>query len=185
MQVILKEDVLNLGYKDDIVTVADGYGRNYLIPRGLAIVATESAKKVLAENLRQRKHKLEAIKKEAEAKAAKLDGVSPTIKAKTSKFGVIFGSVTAIQIADELQKMGFDIDRKIIYLKGSVKEVGDYTCQIRLHREVQVDMPFTVVSENHEEIVSREPQKPTEEASKPTNEAGENDTPAETNADAL
>lgn len=163
MQVILKEDVLNLGYKDDIVTVADGYGRNFLIPRGMAVIASESAKKVLAENLKQRKHKLEAIKKDAEARAAKLAGVSLTLKAKTSKYGVIFGSVTAIQIADELQNQGFDIDRKIIYMKGAIKEVGDYTCQVRLHREVQVDIPLTVVSENHEEIISKEPQKVKEE----------------------
>lgn len=166
MQVILKEDVLNLGYKDDIVTVADGYGRNFLIPRGMAVIASESAKKVLAENLKQRKHKLEAIKKEAEAKAAKLEGIELTLKAKTSKYGVIFGSVTAIQIADELQKLGYDVDRKIIYMKGSIKEVGSYTCQVRLHREVQVDIPLTVVSENHEEIVSKEPQKVKEEPQK-------------------
>lgn len=152
MQVILKEDVLNLGYKDDIVTVADGYGRNYLIPRGTAVIATESAKKVLAENLRQRQHKLAAIKKEAEERAAKFDGITLTIPAKTSKVGVIFGSVTAIQIAEELLKKGVNVDRKIIYLKGAVKEVGEYVCQVRLHKEVQVELPFKVISENHEEL---------------------------------
>lgn len=168
MQVILKEDVLNLGYKDDIVTVADGYGRNFLIPRGMAVIATDSAKKVLAENLRQRKHKLEAIKKEAESKAAKLANVKLTLKAKTSKFGVIFGSVTAIQIADELQKMGYDVDRKIIYIKGAIKEVGEYVCQVRLHREVQVEIPITVESENHEQIISKEPEKVKEEPKEET-----------------
>lgn len=152
MQVILKEDVINLGFKDDIVTVRDGYGRNYLIPRGLAVVASESAKKVLAENLRQRQHKLAAIKKAAEDLAAKLEGVRLSLLAKTSKFGVIFGSVTSIQLAEELQKLGFDIDRKTIYLKSPVKEVGEYTCQLRLHREVQVVVPFEVRSENHQDL---------------------------------
>ena len=94
MEVILKEDVLNLGYKNDIVNVKDGYGRNYLIPQGLAVIASPSAKKVLAEDLRQRQHKLAAIKKEAEEKAAKMEGVTLRIAAKTSKFGVVFGSVT-------------------------------------------------------------------------------------------
>ena len=98
MQVILKEDVANLGYKDDVVTVKDGYGRNYLLPQGKAVIATESAKKVLAENLKQRAHKLEKIKKDAEALAAKLEGVSLTIGAKTSSTGTIFGSVTNIQV---------------------------------------------------------------------------------------
>lgn len=151
MQVILKEDVINLGYKDDIVSVRDGYGRNYLIPRGLAVVASESAKKVLAENLRQRQHKLAAIKKAAEDLAAKMEGVSLSLTVKTSKYGVIFGSVTAIQLAEELNKLGFEIDRKVIYLKSPVKEVGEYTCQLRLHRDVQVVIPFVVLSENFQE----------------------------------
>ena len=151
MQVILKEDVINLGFKDDIVTVRDGYGRNYLIPRGLAVVASDSAKKVLAENLRQRQHKLAAIKQAAEELAAKMEGVKLSLLAKTSKFGVIFGSVTSIQLAEALQKEGFDIDRKVIYLKSPVKEVGEYTCQLRLHREVQVTIPFEVRSENHQD----------------------------------
>lgn len=152
MQVILKEDIINLGFKDDVVTVKDGYGRNYLIPRGKAVIATESAKKVLAENLKQRAHKLEAIKKQAEEIAAKMEGVSLTIAAKTSKYGVIFGSVTNIQIADALTEKGFEIDRKIIHIKKAVKEIGEFDCQVRLHREVIVTIPFTVVSENHQEI---------------------------------
>ena len=152
MQVILKEDVLNLGYKDDIVTVRDGYGRNYLIPRGMAVIASESAKKVLAESLRQRQHKLAAIKKAAEDLAANLEGVTLSLKAKTSKFGVIFGSVTSIQLAEALQEKGFEIDRKSIYLKNPVKEVGNYECQLRLHKEVQVSIPFEVLSENYQEL---------------------------------
>ncbi|MCI6153665.1 MAG: 50S ribosomal protein L9 [Bacteroidales bacterium] len=162
MQVILKEDVLNLGYKDDIVTVRDGYGRNYLIPRGMAIVASESAKKVLAESLRQRQHKLAAIKKAAEDLAAKLDGVTLSIKAKTSKFGVIFGSVTNIQLSEALAAKGFEIDRKSIYLKNPVKEVGNYECQLRLHKEVQVNIPFEVLSENYQELEVKKEEVPAE-----------------------
>lgn len=146
MQVILKEDILSLGYKDEVVTVKDGYGRNYLIPQGKAIIASESAKKVLAENLKQRAHKLEKIKKDAEALAAKLEGVSLTIGAKTSSTGTIFGSVTNIQIAEELEKLGHNIDRKLIVVKG-VKEVGKYTATVKLHKEVTVEIPFEVVSE--------------------------------------
>lgn len=147
MQVILKEDVLNLGYKDDIVTVKSGYGRNYLIPQGKAIIASESAKKVLAENLKQRAHKLEKIKKDAEELAAKLEGVSLTIGAKTSSTGTIFGSVTNIQIAEALEKLGYNVDRKIIVIKEAVKEVGSFKAIAKLHKEVSVEIPFEVVSE--------------------------------------
>lgn len=147
MQVILKEDVINLGYKDDIVTVKDGYGRNFLIPTGKAVIASESAKKVLAENLKQRAHKLAKIKEDAQALAAKLEGVTLTIGAKTSSTGTIFGSVTNIQVADALAKAGFEVDRKIIYIKESVKEVGNYKATLKLHKEVSVEVPFEVVSE--------------------------------------
>ena len=147
MQVILKEDVINLGYKDDIVTVKDGYGRNFLIPTGKAVIASESAKKVLAENLKQRAHKLAKIKEDAQALAAKFEGVALTIGAKTSSTGTIFGSVTNIQVADALAKAGFEVDRKIIYIKESVKEVGNYKATLKLHKEVSVEVPFEVVSE--------------------------------------
>ena len=147
MQVILKEDVVNLGYKDDVVTVKDGYGRNFLIPTGKAVIASESAKKVLAENLKQRAHKLAKIKADAEELAAKLQGVSLTIGAKTSSTGTIFGSVTNIQVAEALAKAGFEIDRKIIVIKESVKEVGQYKATLKLHKEVSVEIPFEVVSE--------------------------------------
>ncbi|MDU1890066.1 MAG: 50S ribosomal protein L9 [Dysgonomonas sp.] len=147
MQVILKEDVLNLGYKDEVVTVKDGYGRNYLLPQGKAVIATESAKKVLAENLRQRAHKLEKIKKDAQDLAAKLEGISLTIGAKTSSTGTIFGSVTNIQVAEALEKLGYNVDRKIILIKDSVKEVGNYKAIAKLHKEVSVEIPFEVVSE--------------------------------------
>ncbi len=147
MQVILKEDVANLGYKDDVVTVKDGYGRNYLLPQGKAVIATESAKKVLAENLKQRAHKLEKIKKDAEALAAKLEGVSLTIGAKTSSTGTIFGSVTNIQVSEALEKLGYTVDRKTIVIKDAVKEVGNYKATLKLHKEVSVEIPFEVVSE--------------------------------------
>lgn len=147
MQVILKEDIHNLGYKDDIVTVKDGFGRNYLIPQGKAIIASESAKKVLAENLKQRAHKLAKIKAEAEELAAKIDGLVLTIGAKTSSTGTIFGSVNSIQVAEELAKQGFSIDRKIIVIKDAIKEVGTYKAVVKLHKEVSATVTLEVVSE--------------------------------------
>ena len=126
MEIILKEDVVNLGYKNDIVTVKSGYGRNYLIPTGKAVIASPSAKKMLAEELKQRAHKLEKIKKDAEALAAKLEGVSLTIATKVSST---------------------EIDRKIIVVKDAVKEVGAYKAIVKLHKEVSVEIPFEVVAE--------------------------------------
>lgn len=147
MQVILKEDILNLGYKDDVVTVKSGYGRNYLIPQGKAVIATPSALKMLAENMKQRAHKLEKIKNDAKELAAKLEGVSLTIGAKTSSTGKIFGSVNNIQIAEALEKAGYEVDRKVIYIKEAVKEVGAYKAILKLHKEVSVEIPFEVVAE--------------------------------------
>jgi len=147
MQVILLEDIANLGYKDDVVTVKNGYGRNYLLPQKKAVFATEQAKKVITENLRQRAHKLEKIKTDAQTLAAKLEGLTLTIGAKTSSTGTIFGSVTNIQIADELSKQGFEIDRKTIYIKEPVKEVGSYKALIKLQKDISVEIPFDVISE--------------------------------------
>ncbi len=147
MEIILKEDVQNLGYKDDIVKVKDGYGRNYLIPTGKAVIASESAKKVLAENQKQRAHKLAKIKADAEALAKKLEGLTLTIGTKTSSSGVIFGSVNSIQVAEALEKEGFTIDRKIIVIKDNIKEIGNYTAVIRLHKEVSPVVKLVVVSE--------------------------------------
>lgn len=146
MKIILKEDIANLGYKDDVVEVKSGYGRNYLIPFGKAVIATESALKVLAENQRQRAHKLAKIKADAEAAAAALQGVELTIGAKTSATGTIFGSVNSIQIAEALEKLGHNIDRKLISVE-PVKEVGKYNATIRLHKDVTATIPFEVVSE--------------------------------------
>ena len=147
MKIILKEDVHGLGYKDDVVEVKNGYGRNYLIPTGKDVIASPSALKVLAENLRQRAHKLAKIKADAEAAAAALEGVALTIGAKTSSTGTIFGSVNAIQIAEALEKLGHNVDRKLISIKDSVKEVGKYTATINFHKEVSVEIPFEVVAE--------------------------------------
>ncbi len=147
MKIILKEDVRGLGYKDDVVEVKDGYGRNYLIPQGKAVVATSSALKVLAENQRQRAHKLAQIKADAEAAAAALEGVALTIGAKTSATGTIFGSVNAIHIAEALEKLGHNVDRKLITIKETIKEVGNYTATIQFHKEVAVELPFEVVAE--------------------------------------
>ena len=147
MKIILKEDIPNLGYKDDVVEVKSGYGRNYLIPYGKAIIATESALKVLAENQKQRAHKLAKIKADAEALAESLKDVALTIGAKTSSTGTIFGSVNNIQIAEALEKLGFNIDRKVIFLNESIKEVGSYKAILKLHKDVSVEIPFEVVSE--------------------------------------
>lgn len=147
MEIILKEDVTGLGYKDDVVVVKNGYGRNFLIPQGKAIIATESAKKVLAENLKQRAHKLAQMKKDAEALAESMKNVSLSVGAKVSSTGKIFGSVGPIQIAEALTKAGFEVDRKTIVIKDAVKEIGNYVAVAKLHREVSVEIPFEVVAE--------------------------------------
>jgi large subunit ribosomal protein L9 len=147
MEVILKQDVKNLGEKDDIVSVKPGFGRNYLIPQGQAILATESAKKVLAENIKQAQFKQEKIKKDAEAIAAKLEGVTLSIGAKAGESGKIFGAVNTIQVADALKKVGFDVDRRRITFESDVKFVGDYIANLNLHKEVKVKVSFTVVAE--------------------------------------
>ena len=149
MEIILKEDIIGLGYKNDIVNVKSGYGRNYLIPTGKGVIASESAKKVLAENLKQQAHKLAAIKAEAEKKAEALNGVKLVIEAKVSATGVTYGSVNANIVAEELQKKGFDIDRKIITMH-DIKKVGDYEATIHFHKEVEVKVPVTVVAESAE-----------------------------------
>ena len=147
MEIILKEDVIGLGYKNDIVTVKDGYGRNYLIPTKKAVIASESAKKILAENLKQRAHKLAKIKADAEELAQKLAAVETlVIPMKVSATGVIYGSVNNLQIADKLNEKGFNIDRKTITVP-SVKEVGEYTATINLHKEVSAEVTFKVEAE--------------------------------------
>ena len=147
MELILKENVIGLGYKDEIVTVKDGYGRNYLIPTGKAVIASVSAKKMLAEELKQRAHKIAQIKKDAEELAAKLGAIENIVIAtKVSATGATYGSITNHHIAEELSKLGFEVDRKIIVLK-DVKEVGTFTATVKLHKEVSVEIPFEVVAE--------------------------------------
>ncbi|MBQ0120685.1 MAG: 50S ribosomal protein L9, partial [Bacteroidales bacterium] len=139
----------HLGYKDDVVEVKNGYGRNYLIPTGKAQLATPAALKVLAENLRQRAHKIAKIKADAEAVAETLKDVQLTIAAKVSETGTIFGSVGSIQIAEALEKLGKEVDRKLISVD-AVKQVGQYTATVKLHKEVSVEIPFEVVAETAE-----------------------------------
>lgn len=167
MEIILKEDIIGLGYKNDIVTVKNGYGRNYLIPTGKGVIASESAKKVLAENLKQQAHKLAAIKAEAEKKAEALNGVELVITAKVSATGVTYGSVNVNIVADELQKKGFDIDRKIITMH-DIKKVGDYEATVHFHKEVEVKVPVKVVAEN--EQVAEAPAEAPVEAAAPAQE---------------
>ena len=148
MEIILKEDVINLGYKGDIVKVKDGYGRNYLIPTKKAVIASESAKKMLAEDNRQRAHKFEQIKNNAVELSEKIAALgSLTIGAKTSSTGKIFGAVGPIQIAEALEKAGVTVDRKVIAIKEPIKEVGSYTASVKLHKEVSAEISFEVVSE--------------------------------------
>lgn len=149
MEIILKEDIIGLGYKNDIVNVKSGYGRNYLIPTGKGVIASVSAKKVLAENLKQQAHKLATLKAEAEKKAESLNGVELVIEAKVSATGVTYGSVNANIVAEELQKKGFEIDRKIITMH-DIKKVGNYEATIHFHKEVEVKVPVIVVAENAE-----------------------------------
>ncbi|MBR4963053.1 MAG: 50S ribosomal protein L9 [Muribaculaceae bacterium] len=147
MQVILKEDILNLGFKGDVVNVKKGYGRNYLIPQGKAVIASESALKMLAEDNRQRAHKLAKIKADAEALAASLNGVSVSIATKASESGKVFGSVTSVQIAETLAEKGFTVDRRLIALKEPLKELGAHKVVIKLHKEVSAEVEVVVVAE--------------------------------------
>jgi len=148
MEVILLQEVARLGSKDDIVTVKNGHGRNYLIPQKMAIIATESAKKILAENTKQRAHKEAKLKDLSLSVAERLKTLQLVIGAKTSSTGKIFGSVNTIMLAEAINAKGFEIDRKQISIaEDSVKEVGNYTAKIKLHKEVIVELPFEVVSE--------------------------------------
>ena len=147
MEIILKENVKGLGYKNDIVTVKNGYGRNYLIPTGKAVIASESAKKVLAENLRQQAHKLEKIKNDALALAEKINALAAfTIAAKVDSTGNLYGSVNAAAISDELAKAGFEVEAKLIEMAAATP-LGEHTATVRLHKEVEATVHFNVVAE--------------------------------------
>ena len=148
MDVILKEDVNLLGSKHDIVTVKNGYARNFLIPQGLATSATSSARKVVAETLRQQSHKATKALEDARAYAAKLGGTKLRIGAKAGESGKIFGSVNTIQLADALAKAGFEIGRKLISLsEDAIRDLGEYTANVQLHKDVTVEVMFEVVAE--------------------------------------
>ncbi len=147
MDVILIDDIKNLGYKNDVVKVKDGYGRNYLIPQKLAVLANESNKKVLAENLKQAAHKAEKIKTEAQNLAAAIGSAVVELKAKVGESGKIFGAVTSLQVSDALKAKGFSVDRKRISFKTDVKEAGEYEAVLSLHKEVQHTIKFVVVAE--------------------------------------
>ena len=149
MEIILKEDIIGLGFKNDIVNVKSGYGRNYLIPTGKAVIASPSAKKVLAENLKQQAHKLAKILENAEKEAAALNGVSLEIKAKVSATGVLYGSVNTSTIVEELAKKGITVDRKKVVMK-DIKTVGEYAATVIFHKEVSVEIPVTVLAEGGE-----------------------------------
>ena len=149
MDIILKQDIPNLGYKNDIITVKNGYARNYLIPKGLAVIADKSSRKVLAEVTKQRSFKEEKIKKEAETLAKALETLNLRIEAKSGTSGKIFGSVNAIQISQALKdQFNYDVDRKLIEVDGeSIKELGNYKAKVKLHKEVAFDLNFEVFSE--------------------------------------
>ncbi|ATA76913.1 50S ribosomal protein L9 [Capnocytophaga canimorsus] len=148
MEIILKQDVQNLGFKDDIVNVRNGYGRNYLIPQGFAILATPSAKKVLAENLKQRAHKEQHVINEAKKVAQALATLEIKIAAKVGSGDKLFGSINNADLAQELAKAGHEIDKKYIVIAGNtLKRAGKYNASVRLHREVTVDLPFEIVAE--------------------------------------
>ena len=150
MEVILKEDIPKLGYKNDLITVKNGYARNYLIPKGLAILATEASKKVLAEDKKQKAHKEEKILKEAEELGKALGALKIKIAAKAGTSGKIFGSVNDVQIANAIKELNFDTDRKDIIVDGdSIKELGEHTAKIKLHKDVTVDLKFEVFAEEN------------------------------------
>lgn len=147
MEIILKQDVQGLGYKNDIVKVKAGYGNNYLIPNGFALIATDSNKRLVNENIRQAAHKAAKIKQDAEALAAKIGDITLEIKTKAGESGKIFGAVTALQIADALKAKGYDVDRKKVILKDAPKQLGSYAVTLDLHKEVKHEVKFNVVAE--------------------------------------
>jgi large subunit ribosomal protein L9 len=147
MEVILKQDVDGLGYKNDVVKVRAGYGNNFLIPNGLALIANDSNKRLINENIRQAAHKAAKEKQDAEAVAAKIGDLTLEIGTKAGESGKIFGAVTALQIADALKAKGFDIDRKKVHLKEAPKQIGTYPVNLDLHKEVKHEIKVKVVAE--------------------------------------
>ena len=167
MKIILKQDIIGLGYKNDVVEVKDGYGRNYLIPQGKGVIASPSALKVLAENLRQQAHKIEVQKKAAQKRADQLEGVVVEVAAKVSSSGVLYGSVNTGTVAQELAKKGIEIDRKIITMR-DIKTVGEYEALVHFFKDVEVRVPVKVTAEGKEETPA-----PAEEAEAPVEKTEE------------
>lgn len=172
MEIILKEDIIGLGYKNEIVNVKSGYGRNYLIPTGKGVIASESAKKILAENLKQQATKLAALKADAEKRAEQLKDVVVTVAAKVAATGHLYGSVGPAKVAEELAKQGIEIDRKIITMR-EARKVGEFEATVHFHKDVEVKVPVKVVAENQPEP------KAAEEAPKAAEGAPKAEAPAE------
>jgi large subunit ribosomal protein L9 len=146
MEIILKQDVKNLGYADDIVKVRNGYGRNYLSPRGIAVIANETNKKIHAETMKQRAHKIQKVRMDADKLASALGSVTLTIGAKVGENGKLFGSVTSQQIVDKLKTMGYDIDKKnVVMPEDHIKKTGSYTAEVIVHRDIRAKLSFDVV----------------------------------------
>lgn len=157
MEVLLLEDVEKLGYEGDMVSVKPGYARNFLIPRGKAITATSSNKKMIEENRRQAAHKLQKLREEAEAKADQLNAIEVTISAKTGTTNKIFGSITTQQVTAALEEQGFDVDRRNVSLAGAINELGTYTAEVRIHRDVTASVTVNVVREGGDPEPQPEP----------------------------
>jgi large subunit ribosomal protein L9 len=175
MKIILKEDIVGLGYKNDVVDVKPGYGRNYLIPTGKGVIASSSALKQLAENMKQQAHKIEAQKAAAQKRANQLEGVVVEVAARVSATGMLYGSVNTAIVAQELAKKGIEVDRKIITMR-DIKTLGDFEAVVHFFKDVEVKLPVKVVAENPEEL-AKKVEKPVEQA--PAEEAKEEETPAE------
>jgi len=163
MKVILKEDIIGLGYKNEVVEVKAGYGRNYLIPQQKAVMATKSALKVLAENLRQQAHKIDVLKAAAQKRANALEGVVVEVAAKVASSGQLYGSVNAATVAEELAKKGIEVDRKIITMR-DIKQVGQFEALVHFFKDVEVRVPVVVVAENAPEKAPVEEAPKAEEA---------------------
>ena len=163
MKIILKEDIIGLGYKNDVVEVKNGYGRNYLIPQKKGVIASPSALKQLAETLRQQAHKIEVLKSAAEKRAAQLEGVVVEVAAKVSATGVLYGSVNKNTVSEEFAKKGIEVDRKIITMR-DIKTVGEYEATIHFFKDVEVKVPVKVVAENAEELKAPVEEAPVEKA---------------------
>ena len=147
MEIILKENVKGLGYKNDIISVKPGYGRNYLIPKGLAILANASNKKMIAENVKQASHKAAKVKQDAEALAESLAGLTLTISTKAGESGKIFGAITTLQVSDALRDKSFEVDRKQISFESDIKHIGQHKATLDLHKEVKQEITLDIVTE--------------------------------------